>query len=300
MKYKLVKIKGNSKVKISIRLDDQCNNGHQDFAITADLYEKTKREGDHLYIWEWASGGCVHDAILRIAPELKQFVDLHLCDFNGCPMYAVANGFYSIREDKMEKDKFCESYRVSKSQYNKLVRAENKLEYAILLEELGIIKQWKVEAKEAIKVLERLTGVKFKNTSVRDHYNKPSLTEVKEFKKLKAEGYYTLANKKKRAIEAEKKAIEYKRIGIENDFNKTTDNAETERAISLLVLKHIGHKFDNYIYYKCSNQLVFNWAEGTYRGELTNAQFKTFLSKLTPYQKRALPKGIKIELGKGE
>lgn len=40
---------GNS-MRIKIRLNDECKNGHQDFAITADVWEKGKPKTDRYCI----------------------------------------------------------------------------------------------------------------------------------------------------------------------------------------------------------------------------------------------------------
>lgn len=38
--------------------------------------------------------GCLHDEILQAAPELTPLIEMHLCDPDGVPMYAKANGWY--------------------------------------------------------------------------------------------------------------------------------------------------------------------------------------------------------------
>jgi hypothetical protein len=47
---------------------------------------------------DWPSqqaGGCLHDEVLSVAPELAPLVDLHLSDdITGEPMHAEANGYY--------------------------------------------------------------------------------------------------------------------------------------------------------------------------------------------------------------
>lgn len=65
--------------KISIRLSDECKNGHEDFDITASFWEV----GRNMVNRNMVSAGCCHDKILAVRPDLKPFVDLHLCDWQG-------------------------------------------------------------------------------------------------------------------------------------------------------------------------------------------------------------------------
>lgn len=39
-------------------------------------------------------GGCCHDDILKLWPDLQPLADIHLSDLDGAPMYAEANGWY--------------------------------------------------------------------------------------------------------------------------------------------------------------------------------------------------------------
>ena len=80
------------KIVVEIRLDDECHNGHCDFAITGETY--IKKDGR----WIHNEGGCIHDTILKHFPEFRDFVTLHLSDCHGVPMYAIENGIYFLKE----------------------------------------------------------------------------------------------------------------------------------------------------------------------------------------------------------
>lgn len=172
-------------IHVEIRLSDPCGNGHQDFAITSSVYSHPTKENDRYF----ESGGCNHDEILKHFPEFQSFVNLHLCDYKGRPMYCVANGLYHLRNGfnslKPDNPKFAQKfqayYRLTPTQYKGLLTSENQLEFAILLKELGILEQWENEANEAIKQLEELTGQKFVVDSVKTNYVEPDNEKVKEF-----------------------------------------------------------------------------------------------------------------------
>lgn len=89
LRHSIVVSKGNQITDIRITLDDDCKNGHEDFSITANIREKNS-----LGIMVDAGGGCCHEHILALRPDLKPFVDLHLCTWQGVPMHCASNAFY--------------------------------------------------------------------------------------------------------------------------------------------------------------------------------------------------------------
>lgn len=78
---------GYGKLVIDIRYDDQCGNKHNSFAITATMY----RDGGEY------SGGCLHDDIVKYAPELSYLIKWHHVSSDG-PMHYIANTMYHALE----------------------------------------------------------------------------------------------------------------------------------------------------------------------------------------------------------
>lgn len=264
MKYTTSKQIGtNKKIYVDIRLDGECKNGHQDFAITGNIYDSLISKSDRYY----ESGGCIHDEILKHFPEFKIFIDLHLCDYKGAPMYAVENGFYhlangfsNMQDDESFVQKFCEYYRLTEKQYYILQESENQLEYAVNLIELGILNQWQQQANEAIKILEGLTGETFVNTSTKENFHRPENEAVAQFKERKEKGYYSVEKKKERAEQKaqQEKAETIKKI--KSDCDKTIEEARKERDVKLAIFEIGGNKaLKNTIYYNHSNEIKVNW-----------------------------------------
>ena len=96
--YKCSKEVNDTVVYVTIRLNDECNNGHNDFSITGEVYKKGKPKTDRYMV----CCGCCHDEILEAFPEFKIFVDLHLCSSDGYPMFLGKNAAYwvSIGDDE--------------------------------------------------------------------------------------------------------------------------------------------------------------------------------------------------------
>lgn len=247
-------------LKISIRLNDECKNGHQDFSITADGWEKGKPHTDKYMIY----GGCCHDDILASRPDLKIFIDLHLSDAAGVPMYAVENGFYHLRNgfNNTKPDaatfpaEFCGYYRITPEQFNILNACKSKLHYALALQSTGILAQWKEQADKAIKILEELTGSEFINDSQKSQYHAPTEEELQEEANRIKSGYYTPEAEAAREQAAAQKIID----GLKSDRDKAINKAETEYTVKLEVLRVGGlAALKNCIFYDHTKQLAFNW-----------------------------------------
>ena len=71
-----------------VRFDDNCRNGHNSFAITADIRDSRYRgaRGE-------IAGGCCHDEIAAAFPELAPLIRWHLTSSDG-PMHYIANTVY--------------------------------------------------------------------------------------------------------------------------------------------------------------------------------------------------------------
>jgi hypothetical protein len=75
-------------IRVSIHYDDECRNKHNSFAIKASVYTDRSRRLNDI-----EAGGCLHEDIARVFPELAHLIQWHLFDANG-PMHYVANTIY--------------------------------------------------------------------------------------------------------------------------------------------------------------------------------------------------------------
>lgn len=75
------------RMRVKIRFDDDCRNGHNTFSITCDI--DAARGG----IWTEWGGGAAHDDIARVFPEIAPLIKWHLVSSDG-PMHYVANTVY--------------------------------------------------------------------------------------------------------------------------------------------------------------------------------------------------------------
>ena len=274
------------RMQVKIQLDDECKNGVYSWSVTADIYIK-KRSGSYYYF----KGGCCHEEILKQFPEFKKFVDLHLCDCYGAPMYAVENGYYFL--NKEPKEKVISYLRITEEEYNALHGAGDKSYFKFLLYTLSIVARQKEEADTAIKELEALTGCKWVNPYEYDKERKHiSITEeeVSDINNKIETGYYTPEAITARKEEARKNAIEKKRNEIISRCASAVRKAETERNVLLYIIDS-GLSVDNVIYYDHTNKVVFNWLD--YKDKISQGDFVDFLNNVD-YSK--LPEGITFEI----
>lgn len=112
-------------IRAQVRYDDCCSNGRQSFAITADIYNKTRYRGEATVTYNgrtyWNfSGGCCHDEVARAFPELAPFIKWHLT-FSDGPMHYIANGLYWLREWQKATDLRCQPKNMPRESPEKLL-----------------------------------------------------------------------------------------------------------------------------------------------------------------------------------
>lgn len=277
LKFRATKqISKDKKITVNIRLNDECKNGHQDFSITGEVTERGRFE----------MGGCIHEEIEKHFPKFKIFINLHLADYEGIPVYAVENGFYHLRNgferaEKGQKATFCEYYRVTPQQYDELNKCDNTIQYAVKLDKLGILKQWKEEADKAIKFLEELTGNEFLIDSKKSQYHAPTPEQLKEEEEKQKSGFYTPKAKQERENQKIREKIEE----MEEEANKKIESIKKELEIQKMIFLAGGERaLDNTIFYNHSNEIKFNWK--TYGKQLSPEEIEEIKSKLK------LPEGI--------
>lgn len=231
---------------IKISLDDDCRNGREDWSVTADIFENHRNEG----------GGCCHDHILSLRPDLADFVALHLCDFTGVPMHSIANGFYwfagwkgglgekyhagsgsDAKTPERCRELFQENFRATPEEMAAFdtCGAMTKEELQAVGEDLGLPARWRRESEAAIARLEGLTGRKFESKATKPGFE-PLKPEVRALiAERKASGYYSPEAVAARLAEAlaAKKAKALAELEEEHA-------AKVERLRADLLVKRVG------------------------------------------------------------
>jgi hypothetical protein len=269
---------------INIRLNDECKNGHQDFAITGTFYEPNKVRSERNLI----TSGCCHDAILEALPEMSLFVRLHLCDYSGSPTHATANGFYHLK--RMGSKEFIKYFNISIEQYKQLLTAEDVKHFTYLIKKANIRTTWLKMAKQGIKTLEKLTQNEFLNDSKKSQFIDLTKDEQKEIQQKIRSGFYLpeeIENRKQQAIKDKKeKTIK----DLKENAKKEIEKINKKLNVKLYVLSQ-GYSIENVIYYDHTNKLTFNWLD--YKEQIKETEFNYFVENAN-FEK--LPNGITFEL----
>ncbi|MDR1202700.1 MAG: hypothetical protein LBL58_13890 [Tannerellaceae bacterium] len=291
IRYSVIKISpdGKEKIVVKIRLNDECKNGHQDFGITADIYEKS---GSY---WRHCCGGCCHDKILKHYPQFKMFADLHLSDYKGAPLYAVENGLYWVNEYKSGKksaDTPKRYLRITDEEFAILLMCEDKQIFWYRLYELGIVKRWEEEARKAIEYLESLTGKEFLVDSVKSQIAPLPVETKLMIEERIANNYYSPKNINAREIAAKEAKIRKRIDDLKEKAETGIQKIKDELAVHLYVIG-CGFPDDNLIYYNHTNKAIFNWQNDSYHNKISQEEFIDFLNEVD-YSK--LPEGISFEI----
>lgn len=105
--------------------------------------------------------GCIHDEILKAFPDLKIFVDLHLSNLQGEPLYFLENGKYFIKavinnDQKYTIETIKNHFRIDEGEANNLIDLykNNTSEFLTVL--AGYLPRYKEEAKTALNRLKTL------------------------------------------------------------------------------------------------------------------------------------------------
>lgn len=97
-------VKGYSagaELRVELRFDDEPGNGHNSFAITGTVTTPASRRRN-----DTEAGGCLHDDITRVFPELAGLVKWHLVSTDG-PMHYAANTCYHVQQGRLDAARRC-------------------------------------------------------------------------------------------------------------------------------------------------------------------------------------------------
>lgn len=250
------------RIKVEIRLNDECGNGYEDFALTADGY-RIARNGRRVF----AFGGCCHDEILKHFPELAIFERLHLCDFKGAPMYPEANLLYHIKQNNLEAVKSY-LYPCTADEIAEAMTLANKDELFVKMWLINnrLPQRWREWATKAIEQLEAMTGRKFKSTAKRSHFTDLTSDELALYDSRIADGYYTEQAANGRKVAEIDRLIEN---SIQNEYvqiKKIEAEIAFKRAAYAILKLMAGTSVEDFkrlkegmICYDHNHEIAFNW-----------------------------------------
>lgn len=243
---------------INLRLSDECKNGHQDFSITGAAYQKDKPCTDKWLIY----GGCCHDEILKVRPDLELFVNLHLSNYKGVPMYCIENGFYFLKSGDLKT--VSKHLRLQGNEIEQFYTCPDSYYFSYLIHKLDLPSRWCNEANEAIKLLQNWTGKTFEVDSPKMYNLHPEQVVIVD-QKIE-QGYYSpesIQKRKELEIQA-KKQDQYNKL--QKELDEVIKKHQLEYDVKRSVLD-AGFSIENFIFYNHSKEAVFNWL--SYKNKIT-------------------------------
>lgn len=277
-------------IEAELKLDDECKNHVCEWSMTGEMY-KCDKEGNRLKGKDkYCISGAIADEISKHIPELKDFVDMHLRNYLGQPMYPMENGIYWMKQGLEKGMVYLGATREEAEILS--VDLEDKAYFKYQLFALGIVDRWKAKSDEMIKRLEKMTGKKWVNPYRLDEERfvlRITDEERMEIEEKIASGYYTKEAIRKRIDERraeERKKIEDK---YENELREEIDKINRKKTVYLYLF---DKGITNAIYHVSTNKVEFNW---TYGRRLTKEEFDEFVRTCDMSK---LPEGITFKLGK--
>lgn len=292
--FTVVSKEGKEKTVIKIRLNDECRNGHEDFSLTADIFEES-RNGR----WVDVGGGCCHDHILSLKPELAPFVALHLSTWQGVPMHSASNAWYwfqgmhpeaadskyhagagpSAKTPEECRAIFADHLRATPEQVQQIAAMlpRSQAELQVIIEDMGFLEQWQSEAQAAIRQLEEWTGQKFESKATRGFWE-PVAPEMRQLiAERRASGYYSPEQVAKRDEEKRQAARAARIQKIRDDHAAKCKEREQDFRLDLWLAENFETK-PNVIWYRHSNELAANWTST--EKLLTREEFDALTAKI--------------------
>lgn len=239
----------------SIKLDDNCKNGHLTFSFTGSI--KIKKNNGRYYDY---ISGAIGDIITYFKPELSIFEKLHTCNHLGQPMY-IDNIRYHINEGKTDKE-ISEMYNISDMGAVEILRnaSDNKDLFYYLVFRLGVADTWRKLANEAIQEIESKSDTILKIEGKDRVYKQLPKEDCEVLENLYQLGYASNAQKELRD-KARKEGQKQKELKeIEDERDKAIAKAQKEYEIKKAVVS-FGISWSNVIFYDHSNKLCFNYSD---------------------------------------
>lgn len=217
----------------SIKLDDNCKNGHLTFSFTGEIKVKKGNGRFCTYI-----GGAISDIIAYFKPELEKFNRLHLFNHLGQPIY-IDNIRYSINKGRTN-EQIAKIYNIPNLETIEALRnaSDNKELFYYLVFRLGIAETWEKQAKEAIREIEAKTGLTLKIENKNKVYKQFDAEKCNDMAYLFKHGYATKEMKQAREETARTKKRLKELAEIEKEFAK-----DVEKAKRIYEVKKSGYFF---------------------------------------------------------